>query len=102
MPDELETTLELVPPELDRAINSSALEHVLEHIFLAELLQEAWFSRNGVIDVLHSSVDAFGYDVVLELGGVTRHVQLKARSRDGKRTRYAINSLLGQRPSGCV
>lgn len=90
------------PVELNPAVNSSALENVLEHVFLAELLQEAWFGRRQVVDVLHTSVDAFGYDVALQLGGVMRHVQLKARKRSGRQTRVKLNSLLSTRPSGCV
>lgn len=91
-----------VPQELDPAVNSSALEHVLEHVFLSELLQEAWFGRGAVIDVLHTSVDAFGYDVVLEHDSVIRHVQLKARRLSGRQSRLKVNSLLATRPSGCV
>lgn len=76
-----------VPIELNSMAHSSALEHLLEHVFLSEILQEVWFSRQQVIDVLHTSVDAFGYDVVLDLDGVTRHVQLKARRKDGRASR---------------
>lgn len=99
---ESEGMADLVPDELDVVVHSSALEHVIEHIFLAEVLQEAWFVRRQVVDVLHTSVDAFGYDVVLELAGVTRHVQLKARAKEGRNTRYKINTSLAQHASGCV
>lgn len=91
-----------VPEGLDTTVHSSALEHVIEHIFLAEVLQEAWFSRGQVVDVLHSSVDAFGYDVALGLDGVTRHIQLKTRAKSGKNTRPIINTGLSKHPSGCV
>lgn len=91
-----------VPEELDVAVHSSALEHVIEHIFLSEVLQEAWFGRRQVVDVLHTSVDAFGYDVVLELEGITRHVQLKARGKQGKASSYKINTSLARHASGCV
>lgn len=91
-----------VPDGLDTTVHSSALEHVIEHIFLAEVLQEAWFSRGQVVDVLHSSVDAFGYDVALGLEGVTRHIQLKTRATSGKNTRLHINTGLSKHPSGCV
>jgi len=97
-----ESELGDAPSDLDPAVNSSAWEHVLEHIFLSDLLQEAWFSRGAVVDVLHTSVDAFGYDVVLEHNGVIRHVQLKGRMLAGTRNRYKVNSLLESRPSGCV
>ena len=41
------------------------------------LLQEAWFRYGMTIEVLHSEVDSAGYDLVLEFGGVIRHVQLE-------------------------
>ena len=50
---------------------------MLEHVFVSELLQEAWFRYGMTIEVLHSEVDSAGYDIVLEFGGVIRHVQLK-------------------------
>lgn len=93
---------DVVPNELDTTVHSSALEHVIEHIFLAEVLQEAWFVRGEVVDVLHTSVDAFGYDVVLELGAITRHVQLKTRALTGKASAYTINTKLAKHASGCV
>lgn len=63
----------------DNMSNSPANEYMLEVSFEADLLQMAWVSRDMVIDVLHSSVDAFGYDLVLNTGGVARQVQLKSR-----------------------
>jgi hypothetical protein len=99
-PDELPAaslTSTLSPTEA-----SSSMEHLLEYVVLAELVQEAWFGRGQLIDVLHSSVDAFGHDVVLECGSIIRHVQLKARTIEGKNSTYKINTRLGERPSGCV
>ena len=81
---------------------SISVEHLLEHVVLAELAQEAWFGRGRLIDVLHSSVDAFGHDVVLECGSILRHLQFKARRLDGRTSSYKINSRLAERPSGCV
>lgn len=91
-----------VAEAIDEIANSSALEHVLEHIFLSEILQEAWFRRGKVVDVLHTSVDAFGYDVALEMNGIVRHVQLKGRRKAGATSSYKISQLLGERGSGCV
>jgi hypothetical protein len=87
---------------LDEATSSSSMEHLLEHAVLAELTQEAWFGRGQLIDILHSSVDAFGHDVVLECGPIIRHVQFKARRLDAKTAAYKINTRLAERPSGCV
>ena len=75
---------------------------MLEYILIAELMQEAWVNRREVIQVLHSKVDAFGYDVVLECQGVVRHVQLKSRKKDGRTNSYGINAALEGRTSGCV
>lgn len=88
--------------ELDVNHASSSMEHLLEHVVLAELVQEAWFGRRQLIDILHSSVDAFGHDVVLECGPVIRHVQFKARRLGAKTSKYKINTRLAERPSGCV
>src|SRR5690242_3509801 len=78
------------------------MELLVESAFLSELLQEMWFGRGQLVDVLHSTVDAFGYDVVLQTGAITRHVQLKARKVGGKTSKYAINTLLTAQPAGCV
>jgi hypothetical protein len=88
--------------ELDPTHDSSSLERLLELSLMAELTQEAWFGRGQLIDVMHSSVDAFGHDVVLECGRVLRHVQLKSRALAGTTARYKINTRLAERPSGCV
>jgi hypothetical protein len=82
--------------------DSSAMEHLLEHVVLADLAQEAWFGRGQLVDILHSSVDAFGHDVVLECGDVLRHVQFKARRLDASTRNYRINTKLAERPSGCI
>jgi hypothetical protein len=95
-------TTEGVHEALDAVAHSSAMERVAELAFLSELVQEAWFVRRQIVDVLHSSVDAFGHDVVLECGRVLRHVQLKTRRVGGKTSAYKINLNLGDRPSGCV
>ena len=78
------------------------MERLLELFLMAELAQEAWFGRGQLIDVMHSSVDAFGHDVVLECGPVLRHVQLKSRALAGTTSSYKINTRLAERPSGCV
>lgn len=81
---------------------SSSMERLLELSLVAELTQEAWFGRRQLVDVLHSTVDAFGHDVVLECGSVLRHVQIKSRALSGTTSSYKINMRLGERPSGCV
>lgn len=91
--------VELPPSHIE---NSGSMELMIESVFLSELLQECWFARGHLVDVLHSTVDAFGYDVVLQAGEVVRHVQLKAKKMGGTTNAYAINTLLGEQPAGCV
>lgn len=90
------------PHELSATEHSSSLARIIEYQFLADLLQEAWYGRQMLVDVMHSSVDAFGYDLVLESGDVIRHVQLKTRARSGTTSSYGIQLKLGDRPAGCV
>ena len=77
-------------------------EKMTEQLFIAELLQEAWLGFNKKIEVLRSEVDDAGYDIVLECGGVLRHVQLKSSKADATTTSQKINVALTHKPSGCV
>ncbi len=81
---------------------SSFRENLLEHIFIAEVLQEAWCRRRQVIEVLRSEVDDSGYDVVLVSGASTRHIQLKSSREGAKTAEQTINIRLAERPGGCV
>ncbi|MDQ6948835.1 MAG: hypothetical protein M3256_21895 [Actinomycetota bacterium] len=83
-------------------LHSSSREALIEHVFVAEVLQEAWFAREQLLEVLRSEVDAAGYDVVFECGAIVRHVQLKASELGGKTSRQTINIRLAEKPSGCV
>jgi hypothetical protein len=97
-----------VPDDLDawlRAVGygkSQTVEKLMEHIFLAELLQECWFRWRTPVEVLRSEVDASGYDLVLEAGGTLRHLQLKASRLGAKTVRQTINSKLQDRQGGCI
>ncbi|MEV7396716.1 hypothetical protein [Aeromicrobium sp. NPDC092404] len=88
--------------DINEMNDSSAFEKMIETAFLRELLEEMWFGRGQIVDVMHSSLDAFGFDLVLETSGALRHVQLKARRRGGKSARLNINTRLAERASGCV
>ncbi len=52
--------------------------------------------------MLHSEVDAFGYDVVFDCNGVVRHVQLKTSKCNAKTRKQKVNIALAEKPSGCV
>lgn len=84
------------------SLRSSAREKILEHRFLADIASELWSRGCFDLGVATGQVDDSGYDVILEVGEVTRHVQLKARHTGGRAARYAIHSTLAKRPSACV
>jgi len=74
---------------------------VLEYRFLAELGAELW--RLGVeFEVLRGDVDDSGHDLVIEAGGILRHIQLKAMIKGGKRADVTVNTRLATKGSGCV
>jgi len=88
--------------ELSNTTHSSSFALLAESYFLSELLQEMWFRRSQLVDVLHSRVDAFGYDLVLTTDTVTRHVQLKTRRKGARTSRYDLNAQLEELPSACA
>lgn len=81
---------------------SSFREKLLEHAFVSELLQEAWFNRRKIVEVLRSEVDGSGYDLVLECDGIIRHVQLKSSRKDSSTPTQTVNMNLTKKPNGCV
>ena len=85
-----------------RYLRSNFYEQLVEHAFISELLQEAWFRYGKTVEVLRSEIDSSGYDLLLECDGVIRHVQLK-NSIVGSKTAYQkINIALAEKASGCV
>ncbi|MCS7469565.1 hypothetical protein NZK35_23175 [Stieleria sp. ICT_E10.1] len=86
----------------DRFLKSSFFEQLVEHVFISELLQEAYYRFGMTVEVLRSEIDASGYDVVFECNGIIRHVQLKTSTIHGKTSRQKVNVALAEKPSGCV
>ena len=81
---------------------SSCLEKVLEHRFVAGLTSALWLGGIRDFEVLRSDVDSHGYDLVVEVGGILRHIQLKAMVEGGKRRQVNVNLRLAGKPSGCI
>ena len=81
--------------------HSMLRERIIEHVFVGDALRELW--RAGVMDVevLRSEFDAYGYDLVMSRGPITRHIQLKAGTKP-KPIKIAIQSALSEKPGGCV
>jgi hypothetical protein len=83
-------------------LQSTFYEQLVEHIFVAELLQEAWFGHKEVVEVLRAEIDASGFDIVLECRGITRHVQLKTSATSATTQYQKVSLKLGEKRGGCV
>jgi hypothetical protein len=81
---------------------SSFYEQLVEHVFISEVLQEAWLGFREMVEVLRSEVDASGYDLVLECRGVLRYVQLKTSRSDARTASQKVSRALAEKPGGCV
>jgi hypothetical protein len=57
---------------------SSYREMLIEHLFAGELMRHFWRRESGLLEVAKPQVDDGGYDLVIESGGLIRHVQLKS------------------------
>ena len=75
---------------------------LIEHLFVGELLREAWRNEVAFVEVLKPQVDDAGYDLVLEAKGTARHLQLKASFHGSRTSRQNVHLQLGAKPSGCV
>ena len=81
---------------------SSFRESMVEHAFIADLQQEAWFRHQTTIEILRPEVDDSGYDIVAWFNGVVRYIQLKASRADGRAVGQNVNIKLADKPGGCV
>src|SRR5271165_3888174 len=81
--------------------HSMLRERIIEHVFVGDALRELWRASVMDVEVLRSEFDAYGYDLVMSRGPITRHIQLKAGTTP-KPIKIAIQSALSDKPSGCV
>ncbi|MCK1696793.1 hypothetical protein [Bradyrhizobium sp. 144] len=90
------------PPITSHSSASSIREQALSHFFIWQLIAARW--RQGLydIEVLKGEVDRGGYDLVLEAGGIIRHIQLKSTFKGSKVSEVPVNARLLDKPSGCV
>lgn len=81
--------------------NSSLRENIIEHLFIGELLKIAWH-RSESLEIAKPEVDNSGYDLIAEINGIIRHIQLKSTKIGGKAARQNIHLTLSRKPAGCV
>ncbi|WP_300395755.1 hypothetical protein [Henriciella sp.] len=86
----------------DHTEHSSLREKLIEHLFLGEVLKELWRRGQRDVEVLQTQVDNNGYDLVIEVAGIMRHVQLKASHRTAKTREVGVQTALARKPSGCI
>jgi hypothetical protein len=96
------SNLAAMPDERASYLDSSGLEKILEHRFVAELASVLWLEGCRDVEILRSEVDAHGYDLVIEARGTMRHIQLKSMVVGGKKQHVTVNTRLVTKPSGCV
>lgn len=81
------------------SFQSSYREALVEYLFVGELLRHFWPRR---VEVMKPAVDDGGYDLVLECGGIVRHIQLKTSARASSTSKQKAHIRLESKPSGCV
>jgi hypothetical protein len=86
----------------NHSLYSRYREMLIEHLFAGEVMRHLWLSGVVRIEVLKPQVDDGGYDLVLEAGGVVRHVQLKATHIGSTTQSVKVHLGLEKKPSGCV
>jgi hypothetical protein len=82
--------------------NSSYREKLIEHLFVGELLKLSWLHHGCSLDVAKPEVDNSGYDLIAEVKGLVRHIQLKTSIIGGKTANQKVHTKLAEKPSGCV
>ncbi len=82
--------------------HSAHREKLVEHLVLGEVLKASWLAGQKELEVLKPEVDAAGYDVLIEAGGIVRYVQLKSSFRGSRTSRQNVHSKLAEKPGGCV
>jgi hypothetical protein len=83
-------------------VHSTLRERIVEHVFVGEALRKLWQRGVTDVEVLRSEFDAGGYDVVMGLGKVVRHIQFKTITVGGRTTSVSVGLKLMDKPSGCV
>lgn len=74
-------------------------EKTLEHVFIGDCLRRLWAKGVWEAEVLKAEVDAAGYDLVMKVSGVHRHIQLKASYNGSTVREQTINTKLADKPS---
>ncbi|XLY86254.1 hypothetical protein ACK8QS_11735 [Ectopseudomonas mendocina] len=77
-------------------------EKLIEHLFMGEMLKLSWLKHDASLEVSYPAIDRSGHDIVLEVAGIVRHIQLKTSATSAVATSQKVHLGLGDKPSGCV
>jgi hypothetical protein len=77
------------------SLRSSYREMLMEHLLVSEIMKFLWLRGVSDFEVLKPEVDDSGYDLVLEIRGMVRHVQLKSSFDDAKTASVNVSIKLG-------
>ena len=84
-------------------LKSTYRESLVEHLFLGALLPLYWEAHpERPIEVSKPMVDDAGYDLILEVPNIVRHVQIKGSFRTSRTRIQNVHERLAEKPSGCV
>ena len=83
-------------------VHSTLRERIVEYVFIAKALQCLWQQGARDVEVLRAEFDAGGYDLVMSVGDVVRHIQFKTTTVNGKASSVNISLKLMNKPGGCV
>lgn len=83
-------------------LRSTYREALLEHLLVGELMRAMWLNGGPPLEVAKPQVDAAGYDLILQVGGVMRHVQLKTSHHEARARSVPIQASLLDRQGPCV
>ncbi len=86
----------------DKFLNSTYNEKLVEHLFIADILQTALIKNKMQIEISRAEIDISGYDLILECNKIVRHIQLKSSDSASKTSRQNVSLKLADKPSGCV
>ena len=86
----------------EHSLHSSYREKLIEHLLVGELLKFSWRTKGFNLEISKPEVDRSGYDMIVEVNDVVRHVQLKTTFYGSKIASCKIHVSLSTKPSGCV
>lgn len=81
---------------------SNFRESMVEHRFIAELMEYCWQRDFFDIQVLHSEIDDSGYDLVVSIKNNTSFLQLKVTSEESRVCEFPIHQNLVSKPNAFI